>query len=260
MRRDNIFFIGVHAGIIKDENFCSSFILNVNGKMFLIDAGDGVSFALIKNNLSPLEINSIVITHFHPDHASGLPFLINQMNMLNREEVLNIIMPQGMMISMKTALKLFYICEERLKFKLNYILCEFNSEITLGEDFSLIMLPNTHLDKHRAFYNISEPLESASLLFNVREKKVFFTGDIGGIEDLVSFNNNININADYIICELSHIIPDDALQAFKTRYSKLIFTHLPVEKEAEIYVWRDFLPNDIRDNVVIAKAGDIVSL
>jgi glyoxylase-like metal-dependent hydrolase (beta-lactamase superfamily II) len=54
----------------------SSNLLIVNGALYVIDAGDGVSRRLAKAGINIREIGIIFVTHHHDDHTAGLGTLI----------------------------------------------------------------------------------------------------------------------------------------------------------------------------------------
>lgn len=72
----------------------SSQILNVRGKFFLIDCGEGAQTQMQKMGLSMVNIGHIFISHNHGDHVFGLPGLIGTMDLLGRTAELHIHGPQ----------------------------------------------------------------------------------------------------------------------------------------------------------------------
>ncbi|MBI5637258.1 MAG: ribonuclease Z [Nitrospinae bacterium] len=58
------------------ERGCAGYLLRLNGKTFLVDAGPGTLRALAKNNTSLADITDIFITHTHVDHCGDLPALL----------------------------------------------------------------------------------------------------------------------------------------------------------------------------------------
>ena len=72
----------------------TSQLLNVRGKYFMIDCGEGVQTQMQKMGLSMLSIGHIFISHNHGDHIFGLPGLIGTMDLLGRTAELHIHGPQ----------------------------------------------------------------------------------------------------------------------------------------------------------------------
>ena len=72
----------------------SSQILNVRGKYFMIDCGEGAQTQMQMMGLSMANIGHIFISHNHGDHVFGLPGLIGTMDLLGRTAELHIHGPQ----------------------------------------------------------------------------------------------------------------------------------------------------------------------
>ena len=72
----------------------TSQILNVRGKFFMIDCGEGVQAQMQKMGLSMMNVGHIFISHNHGDHVFGLPGLIGTMDLLGRTAELHIHGPQ----------------------------------------------------------------------------------------------------------------------------------------------------------------------
>ena len=78
---------------ISDRN-PSAQMLQVHGRLFLIDCGEGTQKAMRKAHLSFLKVEAIFITHTHGDHLFGLFGLLNSMAMYGRTAPLHIYGPQ----------------------------------------------------------------------------------------------------------------------------------------------------------------------
>ena len=78
---------------ISDRN-PSAQMLTVNGRLFLIDCGEGTQKAMRKSHLSFLKVEAIFISHTHGDHLFGLFGLLNSMAMYGRTGKLDIYGPQ----------------------------------------------------------------------------------------------------------------------------------------------------------------------
>ena len=99
------------------NRFTTSQILQINGKSFLIDCGEGAQIQLRKNKIKFNSIEDILISHLHGDHFFGLPGLILTFNLLGREKPLNIYGPKGIK---KIIVSLLKIGNTWTNYKLNF--------------------------------------------------------------------------------------------------------------------------------------------
>ncbi len=70
-------------------------VLEMAGKVILIDCGEGTQWQLLKCKISVFKIDIIFISHFHGDHYLGLPGLLNTLALYGRKKPLKIFGPQG---------------------------------------------------------------------------------------------------------------------------------------------------------------------
>jgi ribonuclease BN (tRNA processing enzyme) len=81
-----ITFLGTSHGITEKNQFCSSALVSVGGKLYIIDAGAPV-LTLLKNHDIPLtDVVGVFITHSHHDHFMGLCTLTQQINEFSQFE------------------------------------------------------------------------------------------------------------------------------------------------------------------------------
>ena len=73
----------------------SAQILEIAGKVILIDCGEGTQWQLLKRKISAFKIDLIFISHLHGDHYLGLPGLLNTLVLFGREKPLKIFGPKG---------------------------------------------------------------------------------------------------------------------------------------------------------------------
>ena len=106
------------------ERFLSCCYMRYNGIGLLIDCGEGTQLAVKKAGFSLGKIGTILLTHFHADHCSGLPGLLLSMGNEGHREPLTICGPKGVDEIVKA---LTVICPE-LPFRINTrVLGDFDS-------------------------------------------------------------------------------------------------------------------------------------
>ncbi len=226
-------FIGTGSGITSLKRFHSSLLFSEPKYKLLIDAGDGISKALLTQKISFNSINGIVISHLHPDHFSGLSSLIVQMKISGRRNDLNIFIHNNLVKLIKIYLYQSYIFNERLGFKLNYVGFEHEERIKLTTELSFISKQNSHLDHYKAFDKGNTlSFSCSSFLFQYRDKDIFYSGDMGGKNDLYLFGDT---KPKVLITEISHIDISDILTILRSfEKGKIILTHISDEDEIKL--------------------------
>lgn len=73
----------------------TSLMARHNGSSLLIDCGEGTQIAIQKQGWSFKQIDTLMFTHFHADHISGLPGILLAMANADRTKPLKIIGPKG---------------------------------------------------------------------------------------------------------------------------------------------------------------------
>lgn len=68
----------------------SSQLVDINGKLFMIDCGEGTQLQMRKLGVRMGKLHSIFISHLHGDHVFGLPGLISSLGLLGRTAELTI--------------------------------------------------------------------------------------------------------------------------------------------------------------------------
>ena len=91
----DVTLIGTGGMVPLPERYLASCLIDYNGKSILIDCGEGTQISLHKGKLSMNRIETILITHCHADHVSGLPGLLLTIGNQGRTEPINIIAPRG---------------------------------------------------------------------------------------------------------------------------------------------------------------------
>ena len=85
--------LGTASALPTTERYPSAQVLDVRGRLFMIDCGEGAQMQMRKARLSFLKIEHICISHIHGDHIFGIFGLLSTMAMLGRTAPLNIYAP-----------------------------------------------------------------------------------------------------------------------------------------------------------------------
>ena len=67
--------------------------LQVHGRLFLLDCGEGTQYALVQNTVPMMKLESLFLTHIHGDHVFGIFGLLSTLGMKGRQMPLNIFAP-----------------------------------------------------------------------------------------------------------------------------------------------------------------------
>ena len=252
-------FIGTGSGKTSLKRNHSSLLFHTNKSKILIDCGDGISKALMKNDIEFNQIEAIIFTHYHADHFSGISSLITQMKLHERKSELKIFTHRNLIEPLKQFLNSTYLFEEVLGFDLQFIGYEFEIDYKIDDDFSFTAKRNSHItNKYKVTIIPENRFISASLLFKVGNEKMIYTSDIASREDLFLFEN---VKPRIFISETTHI-DLDWIQGVITFYhpDQIYLTHISDEDEPKIvkYLQNQAFPQSI--SVLMAEDGHSVTL
>ncbi|MBO5419701.1 MAG: ribonuclease Z [Bacteroidales bacterium] len=88
-----LYVLGTASALPTTERYPSAQVLDVRGRLFMIDCGEGAQIQMRKAGISFLKIEHICLSHIHGDHIFGIFGLLSTMAMLGRTAPLNIYAP-----------------------------------------------------------------------------------------------------------------------------------------------------------------------
>ncbi len=226
-------FIGTSSGKVSLKRFHSSFLIKTEKYNLLVDAGDGISKAILIQHIGFNSIDGILISHLHADHYSGIPSLIAQMKMNERKKDLWIYVNKNLIVFIEELINKSYIFLERLGFKIHFIGFMNDDVVHINEKFNFLAKQNSHLNDYVKFDKQNRlDFSCSSFLFKINKCGLFYTGDIGSSKDLYLFKE---FKIDYVISECTHVNFEEVILAFnQLKAKKLFLTHLSDEDEEQI--------------------------
>ena len=218
--------IGCSSGMPSGVKSNSAFLFRTEWGVFLVDCGEGTSASMRRLRIDFDRLQTVFITHAHPDHCAGLPILIQMMFLAKRKNPLDIYLPRELIAPIRVFMDGTYIFKEKMGFKFNFIPLKPNPAFRKGE-FSLSIYPSRHLYNYTRLikkYGYKNRMEAYTFSLNLKDKKIVYSGDLANFQDVESLIDD----ADLLIIEGMHI---DLKSLWKgvvqKRVKRVMLTHLP---------------------------------
>jgi len=218
-----ITFHGTGAGEPNGDRFASAASLRFNdGSNLLIDAGEACSRALVRDNVDCDSIQSVVVSHCHPDHWAGIPGLATAWYCSKRTTPVNLYVPREAVEFVRLALVHSYWFPEVMP-------CEIRikplTTLDLPDGMQLTTFPTTHLARvGRIARQHRVPETAFGFVICTPSGRVVFSQDIGSVDDL----DGVISSARLLIAECAHVDPIEVLAAARhASVERVIFTHVP---------------------------------
>lgn len=194
----NIHILGCGSALPTLKHFASSQVVEVRGKFFMIDCGEGTQIQLRRSHVSFTKIQAIFISHLHGDHCFGLIGLISTFGMLGRTATLHVYAPADLESLLQMQMNLF--CNG-LDFKVEFHAVDTRRHQVVFEDKSITVtsIPLNHRIPCCGYLFSEKPT-----LPHIRRDMIDF------YEIPVSQINNIKLGADWTTPE-GRVVPNDLL-------------------------------------------------
>ena len=135
--------LGTASALPTTERYPSAQVLDVRGRLFMIDCGEGAQMQIRRAKVSFLKIEHICLSHIHGDHIFGIFGLLSTMGMFGRSSVLNIYAPK----SFAPVLDFFMLhFGECVKYEINHVVLEMSEPEIVYENrtVELLAFPLNH--------------------------------------------------------------------------------------------------------------------
>ena len=100
-------FLGTSGAVPGRDRDTTSILFVGDGDVVLVDCGGSPAQKLLRAGSDPRALTRLVITHFHPDHAYGLPSLVQTLFLLGRTAPLRIACREEHLAPLRSLLDVF---------------------------------------------------------------------------------------------------------------------------------------------------------
>ncbi|MFI3230580.1 MAG: ribonuclease Z, partial [bacterium] len=129
----DVCLLGTGGMLPLPNRFLTSMLIKFNGKMLLLDCGEGTQITAKTLGWGFKNIDIICFTHFHADHISGLPGMLLTIGNSKRTQDLTIIAPKGLK-KVYDGLSTIFL---DLPFKVNLIELDITNENPISQEINI---------------------------------------------------------------------------------------------------------------------------
>lgn len=136
--------LGTSSALPTSDRYPTAQVLQVPGRFFLIDCGEGTQTQLRKYRIGFSKINHIFISHLHGDHIFGLIGLISTLELLGRKNDLHLYVHSELQKFLDPQIQFLY--SSGISYKLVYHPLNFKKEQLIYDDakVSVYSFPLSH--------------------------------------------------------------------------------------------------------------------
>lgn len=129
-----VHILGCGSALPTLKHNASSQIVELRGKAFMIDCGEGTQMQLRRSRIHFAKINAIFISHLHGDHCFGLLGLLSTFGMLGRTSKLKVYAPMNYELLFKQQVEFFM---QGLEYEIEFVPVDTEKHEVIYEDKSL---------------------------------------------------------------------------------------------------------------------------
>ena len=129
-----VHILGCGSALPTLKHNASSQILEMRGKCFMIDCGEGAQMQFRRSHIHFSKLNAIFITHLHGDHCFGLMGLLSTLGMLGRTSKLRVYAPKDYEPLFKQQIDFFM---QTMEYEMEMIPVDTEQHQVIYEDHSL---------------------------------------------------------------------------------------------------------------------------
>lgn len=129
-----VHILGCGSALPTMRHFASSQVVEIRGKQFMIDCGEGTQIQLRRSRIRFTKIGHVFISHLHGDHCFGLIGMISTFGMLGRTAPLHVFAPAALEPMLKAQMDMFCF---GLEYRVEFHPVDTTQQAVIYEDRSL---------------------------------------------------------------------------------------------------------------------------
>ena len=102
-----VHILGCGSALPTPRHYASAQVVEVRGKLFLVDCGEGTQMQLRRSHIRFTKISAVFISHLHGDHCFGLIGMLSTFGLLGRTARLAIYAPKELQDMLQRQMRLF---------------------------------------------------------------------------------------------------------------------------------------------------------
>ncbi len=218
-------FLGTADGLPRPGHFCASTMVEIDGHLYLFDAGAPVASLIRDHGKKAEDITAFFNTHGHGDHVDGLLQLLDLCTWAYKEAAFDLFFAEECVLN-ACVHYIEGILPKNLPFPHGRLRTQTVEEGVIYDDG--ILRVTAIATRH------CSPRPSYSFLLEGEGKRILLTGDLCG--DASDFPSVIyEQELDLVICEMAHFGEDEITPIMEKALAKRwMFNHYQPRKEAHI--------------------------
>lgn len=212
---------GIGSGLPDLTSHQSALYVQTVEKKFLFDCGEGCSYQLLHHNLAGDALDAIFISHYHPDHVSGLFMVLQMLRLQMRQKPLQLFLPERPAV-MVEFLQYLYTFPHRFSFQLRILPCTeadlYHKEVTAALTDHL-----RNYEESIAEDQMPNPMNSYSFRISSPEGDLVYSSDINTTDCVLPMLRDCHT----AIVDAFHPEPEQILKLQYAGIPRILLTHRP---------------------------------
>ena len=155
-------FVGTGGSVATPERDNTSLAIRLGSRLVLIDCPGSVLAKIRKLGYDPLSLDSILVTHIHPDHIYGLPALIH--SLMLEEGKIRLYGSEQTAAFCASLLDLFGLRGKKIKMRVEILVLKAGDHFLTSESCDVLALHVPHSPASLAYrFSLKGPKQAIAL-------------------------------------------------------------------------------------------------